>query len=86
MADTLKKMYHLSGCKVIANNYKTLMETKDCKDWAHHFQFDKNSFSASRGDFTNENLMNFFKKIYEEKCEKSWEPLEENFCNIWMYR
>ena len=86
MADTLKQMYHLSGCRVIANNYKTLMETGDIDDWAYHFQFDKNSLAACRGDFTTDNLMPLFKKIFEEKCQKSLEPLEEQFCKIWEIR
>ena len=86
MADTLKQMYHLSGCRVIANNYKSLMETGDIDDWAYHLQFDKNSLAACRGDFTTMNLMPLFKKIHEEKCKDSWEPLVEQYSKIWEIR
>ena len=58
------------------------MDSMNLDLWAEDFKSNKNQFEESRGDFVKENLMKLFKKIYEEKCEDSWDPLFENFVHI----
>ena len=80
--DMLNAMHHLPGCNRITRQYQVLMKSNNLELWAEEFKSNKSRFEESQGDFTKENLMLLFKKIYEEKCGDSWDPLFENFLHI----
>ena len=86
MEDMLIQLHHLPGCTTITRSYKALMDNLNEDVWAEKFKFYIAEFENALGDFTEENLSQLFKKVYESQCENSMNQLYKTYYHLWTCR
>ena len=80
--EQLTEMHYTAEYKRILIQYTVLMRNKakgNLSEWAHNFQQNLSNFQEALSGFSKDNMISYLKKIYEQRCTDSMDPMYETY-------